>query len=298
MMASLGGTKLVLCFRTRCEGRSLLQVNPRIIVATVAVAVATFLFSLVAPPLLSLVPADTAYAQEGPSIAIEFDPHYMVRDNEELNFTLTFSGLTGLSGLTYDVNVVTFGEPDVPECEEGAGVGDPMDVGTFTGDTATATGTIPAACPPYKYALIVKLYDDSGEELVTAASPFKIAEFKQLELPAGNRPTTPAGLWSEELADYTLRFHVVDSASNKVYMYDLANLENGYRADSVTFAGTYNLPGTDNPWGISANASTTWVTNDGSGSSDLVFAYSNADRSVRVSAEEFTLDSANSAPEE
>ena len=57
--------------------------------------------------MLSLVPTDTAYAQEGPSIEIEFSPHYMVRDNEELDFTLTFSGMTGETGLTYDVNVAT-----------------------------------------------------------------------------------------------------------------------------------------------------------------------------------------------
>ena len=116
MMASLGGTKLVLCFRTRCERRSLVQVNPRVIAATIAVAIATPLFSLLAAPLLTLAPSGTAHAQEGPSIEIEFDPAGTVVLGTEIAFTLTFSGLSGYtseSGLKYGVNVVGSGNPDV-----------------------------------------------------------------------------------------------------------------------------------------------------------------------------------------
>ena len=281
-----------------------MHVNLRVIIATIAVAVATSSLSLLAPPLLSLVPTDTAYAQEGPSIEIEFSPHYMVRDNEELNFTITFSGISGLTSLTYDVSVATFGKPNVSVCEDtGVGIGNNMALGAFTGDTATATGTIPAKCPPYRYALVVKLYDSSGEkpdELVTAASAFKVAEFKELELPAGNRPTTPAGIWSEELSDYTLRFHVVDSSNSKVYVYHLPDGEGGSRGDSLTFVETYNLPGTTNPWGIGSpfgsTSSTTWVTNDGAGSGDKVFAYSRANSVQRDSGLDFTLASTNTAP--
>ena len=274
-----------------------MHMNLRVIAATIAVAAATFLFSLVAPPLLSLVPSDTAHAQEGPSIEIEFNPGFVVRDNEELNFTLTFSGISGMTGLTYDATVARIGEPNAEECE-GAGTGNDMALGSISGDTATATGTIPATCPPYfSYALIVKLFDSSDDELITVASPFKVSPFMKLVLPGDDKPTSPAGLWSEEFGDYSVvRFHVVDSASNKVYMYDLGTEEHGFRKDYVTFEGTYDLAGTDSPWGITSNAATTWVTNDGSATTDEVFAYSNANRSDRITDDEFTLDSSNSAP--
>ncbi len=274
-----------------------MHMNLRVIAATIAVAAATFLFSLVAPPLLSLVPSDTAHAQEGPSIEIEFNPGFVVRDNEELNFTLTFSGISGMTGLTYDATVARIGEPNAEECE-GAGTGNDMALGSISGDTATATGTIPATCPPYfSYALIVKLFDSSDDELITVASPFKVSPFMKLVLPEDNKPTSPAGLWSEEFGDYSVvRFHVVDSASNKVYMYDLGTEEHGFRKDYVTFEGTYDLAGTDSPWGITSNAATTWVTNDGSATTDEVFAYSNANRSDRITDDEFTLDSSNTAP--
>ena len=273
-----------------------MRVNLRALIATITVLVVTPLFGLFVAPLLTLVPIGTVHAQVGPSIEIEFDPHHTVRDNEELNFTITFSGISGLSGLRYDVNVATFGKPDVTVCE-GTGTGDDLAIGTFSGDTTTATGTIPATCPPYQYALIVKLHDRNGDELVTAASAFKVSEFKAMVLP-GNQPAKPAGLWTEDLSDFTLRFHVVDSATNKVYVYDLPDLENGFRADSLTFVETYNLAGTNNPWGIASNATTTWVANDGSGSDDRVLAYSNADSGerVRVSADDFTLAPANTTP--
>ena len=274
-----------------------MRVNPRALIATITVLVVTPLFGLFVAPLLTLVPNGTAHAQEGPSIDIEFDPHHTVRDNEELNFTLTFSGLSSYSDLTYDVSVATFGEPDVLACK-GEGVENGLPIGTISGGTATATGTIPAACPPRRYALIATLYDSSGEkpeELVTAASAFKVSEFKAMVLP-GNQPDKPAGLWTEELSDFTLRFHVVDSATNKVYVYDLPDLENGPRADSLTFVTTYNLPATNNPWGISSNATTTWVTNDSSGSLEEVLAYSRANPGERDSDEDFTLAATNTAP--
>ena len=274
-----------------------MRVNPRALIATITVLVVTPLFGLFVAPLLTLVPNGTAHAQEGPSIDIEFDPHHTVRDNEELNFTLTFSGLSSYSDLTYDVSVATFGEPDVLACK-GEGVENGLPIGTISGGTATATGTIPAACPPRRYALIATLYDSSGEkpeELVTAASAFKVSEFKAMVLP-GDQPDKPAGLWTEDLSDFTLRFHVVDSATNKVYVYDLPDLENGFRADSLTFVETYNLAGTNNPWGISSNATTTWVTNDSSGSLEEVLAYSRANPGERDSDEDFTLAATNTAP--
>ena len=271
-----------------------MRVNLRALIATITVLVVTPLFGLFVAPLLTHVPIGTAHAQEGPSIEIEFDPHHTVRDNEELNFTITFSGISGLSGLRYDVNVATFGKPDVTVCE-GTGTGDDLAIGTFSGDTTTATGTIPATCPPYQYALIVKLHDSNGDELVTAASAFKVSEFKAMVLP-GSQPDKPAGLWTEQLSDFTLRFHVVDSATSTVYVYDLPNLENGPRADSLTFVTTYNLPATTNPWGIGSNATTTWVTTDSSDSGHEVFAYSRANPGERDSGEDATLAATNIAP--
>ena len=108
--------------------------------------------------MLSLVPTDTAYAQEGPSIDIEFSPHYMVRDNEELNFTLTFSGLTGHSDLTYEVNVATFGEPDVPECE-GTGTGEGMTLGFFFRRHSDRDRNDPGCLPSTSYVC-------SGREII------------------------------------------------------------------------------------------------------------------------------------
>ena len=273
-----------------------MHVSVRATATAVAVAVFTFLFGLVAAPLLSLAPTGAAYAQEGPKIEIEFDPHYLIRDNEALDFTLTFSGISGQTGLTYDVNVATLGEPEVSVCEDAdAGVKDGIELGVFTGDTATATGTIPAACPAQKYALVVKLRNNGGDELVTVARPFKISPFMKLVLPGDDKPTSPAGLWAEETNDGSgIRFHVVDSGSNRVYMYDLGELDGNFTTDRVTFVDSYDLDGPDNPWGITSDSDTTWVSNDGS--TDEVFAYSNADRSQRVNDDEFTLDAANSAP--
>ena len=142
----------------------------------------------------------------------------------------------------------------------------------------------------------MKLFDSSDDELITVASPFTISPFMKLVLPGDIKPTSPAGLSSEDLEDHTLRFHVVDSATSKVYVYDLRNTDNGFRADSLDFVETYVLPGASNPWGITSDSSTTWVTNDESGSGAEVLAYSNADRNARVNDDEFTLAPANSAP--
>ena len=48
--------------------------NPRALIATIVVLVVTPIFGLFVAPLLTLAPSGTAYAQEGPSIEIEFDP--------------------------------------------------------------------------------------------------------------------------------------------------------------------------------------------------------------------------------
>ena len=126
-----------------------MRVNPRALIATITVLVVTPLFGLFVAPLLTLVPNGTAHAQEGPSIDIEFDPHHTVRDNEELNFTITFSGISSYSGLTYDVNVATFGEARCHLPVRATGTERrTWRLARFSGDTTTATGTIPATCPP------------------------------------------------------------------------------------------------------------------------------------------------------
>ncbi len=284
-----------------------MTVNLRAIVATVTVLVATSIFSLFAAPLLSLIPTDTAYAQgqdEGPSIDIDFDPGHTIRQGEELNFTLTFSGLDNYIGSTtlkYDAKVTYAGEPDIPDCE-GAGAGSGLSLGAISAATTTATGTIPTTCPHDRYVLVVTLFHGEGEdrvELTRTASAFRVLEYKVWDLP-GSQPSSPAGLWAEKYVTTVdgvereiTRFHVVDSGTSQVYVYDLADRPD---EESLTFVETNSVTGTTNPWGIAANASTTWVANDGSGSTDEILAYSNSDRTQRVSADEFTLDSANSAP--
>ena len=103
-----------------------MHVNPRVFAATIAVAVATFLFSMVALPL---VPIDSAHAQERPSTVIEFDPSHKTRMGEELNPTLILSGLSAYNrqtDLAHDVYVITCGYSDALECDStGTGDGGP-----------------------------------------------------------------------------------------------------------------------------------------------------------------------------
>jgi len=231
-------------------------------------------------------------------IDINFDPGHTIREGEELDFTLNFSGLpSGATDLTYDVEVVSIGLTDIPLCE-GTGAGDDLALDSYAGTTTAKTGTIPNTCPHREYILVVTL-KDGDEDLTRTASAFRVQEYMEWYLP-GSQPSSPAGLWGEQYVSTVdgierevTRFHVVDSDTSQVYVYDLADRSNG---ESLTFVETYSLTGPTNPWGIAANASTTWVTNDGSGSTDEVFAYSNSDRSQRVSTDEFTLDQSNSAP--
>ena len=307
MMASLGGTKLVLCFRTRCERRSLVQVNPRVIAATIAVAIATPLFSLLAAPLLTLVPNGTAHAQEGPSIEIEFDPAGTVPEGTDIDFRLNFSGLSG-SNLKYGLNVVGIGNPNGARCESGVAFDDKVSVGTVSSGNATTTGTIPGTCPAGLSILVASLYDSDGDEIISTAKGFTITAVQSLSIrnattTDGNPPPTftPAGLWGERVAppgrSGHSRFHVVDSVAKAVHVYDhgVYNTEQipGDERTFLTYVKTYHLASTTNPWGIVVEG-TTWVSDDHSGSDDKVFAYTRSDE--RVSNEEFELAEDNTAP--
>ena len=282
-----------------------MTVNLRPLLATVTVLVATSLFALFVAPLLSLVPTDTAHAQEqqqqrigSSTIDIAFDPGHTIRKGEELNFTLTFGGLpSGATDLTYDVDVIASNRPDIPLCE-GTGAGPDLKLGSYTGTTSTATGTIPATCPPRQYVLVVTLKDGSGKD-IRAASGFRVQEFREWDLP-GTQPTSPAGLWGESIDEvvngkqhiYNL-LHVVDSETGTVYVYRVGRVIDGNIDDTFTFVKTYQLSGTNVPWGIASSESTTWVTNDGS---DAVTAYSKADPPEQISADEFSLSATNTAP--
>ena len=306
-MASLGGTKLVLCFRTRCERRSLVQVNPRVIAATIAVAIATPLFSLLAAPLLTLVPNGTAHAQEGPSIEIEFDPAGTVPEGTDIDFRLNFSGLSG-SNLKYGLNVVGIGNPNGARCESGVAFDDKVSVGTVSSGNATTTGTIPGTCPAGLSILVASLYDSDGDEIISTAKGFTITAVQSLSIrnattTDGNPPPTftPAGLWGERVAppgrSGHSRFHVVDSVAKAVHVYDhgVYNTKQipGDERTFLTYVKTYDLASTTNPWGIVVEG-TTWVSDDHSGSDDKVFAYTRSDE--RVSNEEFELAEDNTAP--
>ena len=67
------------------------------------------------------------------------------------------------------------------------------------------------------------------------------------------------------------RFHVVDNASQKVFVYHLPAYDDQYtpedERDSLTFVETYDLASTTAPWGIvsSKMAGITWVSDDHSG---------------------------------
>ena len=277
-----------------------MPVNPRLLIATISVLVFTLLFALFVAPLLTLVPTGTAHAQEQTrgKISIDFNPSFKVFQGDELNFTLTFSGLDEYidqQGLTYDVSVIRTSRTSVTECE-GNGTGDGISMGTISSATTTRTGTISGTCRYGAYALVATLYDGEGEEVVTTARAFKVDAYRAWKLSGSDMPTSPSGLWAVRDDDYELRFHVVDSATNKVYVYSLAATYSKSGPGTTTLEETYTLTGASNPWGLSANASTTWVADDGSGSTDNVYAYSNADRGVRVSDDEFTLVSENSSP--
>ena len=287
--------------------------NPRALIATIVVLVVTPIFGLFVAPLLTLAPSGTAYAQEGPSIEIEFDPEGTVVATTSIDFTLTFSDLTGYdtnSGLKYRVNVVGSGNPSVTDCESGNAFSDTVGIGTISSGTATAAGTIPDTCLPGHHILVASLYDNNGDEIISTAKGFVVSSVKSLVLPPGNgnKPAKPAGLWGERV-QHTLspsgiagtRFHVVDSASSTVYVYDLPAYDDPSTStrdvvdtEVLLFVNTYAPASTTNPWGIVVEGPATWVSDDLSGSVDKVFAYTRSGE--RISNEEFGLYSANSAP--
>ena len=269
-----------------------MRVNPRALIATITVLVVTPIFGLFVAPLLTLAPSGTAYAQEGPSIEIEFDPEGTVVLGTEIAFTLTFSDLTGYtsdSGLKYGVNVVGSGNPDVQVCEEddynlNDGSTKKTALGSFSGDTAEVTGTIPDTCSTGHHILVASLYDSNGDEIISTAKGFVVSSVESLELPSGHRPNSPAGLWGESV-NHTIspdrtagkRFHVVDSASSTVYAYDLPAYDErgtGYDdTERLLFVKKYNLASTTNPWGIVVNGGTTWVSHEGSGTENGLLEY-------------------------
>ena len=266
-----------------------MHVNPRVIVATIAVAVATFLFSLVVAPLLSLVPVGTAYAQEGPSIEIAFSPEGTVVASTTIGFTLTFRGLTATSGLQWRGNVVGGSDPDRTACEGSVAFDDMASIGTITDGTASTTGTIKDTCPAGLSILVASLYDSDGVEIISTAKGFVVTAVKKLSLRnAITRngvdlltPNSVAGLWGERIAKRTrpngnssgtTDLHVVDSASSTVYVYELPvydYIDTDYDdRNRLIFRKIYELASTTRPWGIVASQERgiMWVSDDRSDS--------------------------------
>ena len=298
-----------------------MPVNPRVIVATIAVLVVTPLFAVFVAPLLTLVPNGTAYAQEedGPSIEITFNPEGTVIVGTEIEFTLTFSNLTDYntdSRLKYGVNVVGNRNPDVTKCESGGAFAEKLSIGTISGGTATTTGTIASACPAGLSILTASLFDSNDAEIISTAKGFTVTSVKELDISNATTtngspppvPTTPAGLWGEGVnrsyddgsgSAGVTRFHVVDSSTKKVFVYDLPAYDRTTtpdrdERDQLIYVETYDLASTTNPWGIVVEGPATWVSDDHSGSDDKVFAYTRSGE--RVSNEEFDLDNANTEP--
>ena len=277
-----------------------MPVNPRVIAATIAVAVATSLFGLFVAPLLSIPTHSTAYAQTGPSIAIEFSPSGSVPKGHPITVTMTFSGLSSISNgsLTYSAGVVGKGDPDVTDCK-GSGFGDDITLSGVSEGTATTTGTIPDTCPVDEYILVVSLSKNDDVQ-ASAAKGFTIAERIVLDIPVST--TTPVGLWAVN-AGATKRFLIPNAADNKVYAYDVALIDNDPYDEEVptktlthSTSATFDIASTTAPWGIvSGNRDrTVWVSNGGSGANDKVFAYTKA--GVRQTGKEFDLASDNTDP--
>ena len=305
-----------------------MHVNPRVIVATIAVAVATFLFSLLAAPLLSLVPVGTAYAQEGPSIEITFDPEGTVVSGTEIGFTVTFSGLTATSVLQWRANVVGGGDPDRTACEGDGAFNDNMEsIGTISGGTATTTGTIASTCPAGLSILVVSLYDSDGVEsveIISTAKGFVVTAVKKLSLRnAITRngvdlltPNSVAGLWGERIAKRTrpdgnaygtTDLHVVDSASSTVYVYELPvynydDTKDYDDRDHLIFRKKYQLASTTSPWGIVASQKRgimeiMWVSDDrsASGTASKIIEYRKSGDQLTVNRE-ISLNASSTSP--
>ncbi len=251
--------------------------NPRVIAATIAVAVATFLFSLVAPPLLSLAPSGAAFAQEGPKIEVELDPVGMVVQGTEIEFTLTFSNVTA-TGTSYQVKVLRGGNHDVTDCP-GEGAFSQMTEITPDNGSATTTGTISTSCPAGRSFLIASLYDSDDNEITSTAMGFLISGIQSWNLnnasttPYGvDLPTlgSPAGMWAAG-ANYNgggngvTRFYIVDSTNRKIHVYDLEGNTFTFSPDnddgitSLAYKESYDIASTTNPWGIVLEKGKLWV---------------------------------------
>ena len=157
-----------------------MPLNPRVIIATAAVAAVTSIFSLVAAPLLELFPENTAYAQEGPRIKIELDPAGAVVRGNPIEFTLNFTRVTA-TGTTYKVKVLRAGGQDVTGCSGGSAFEQMTDITAING-SATATGTISGHCPAGQGTLVATLYDGNDDEIVSTAIGFTISDYLKLPL--------------------------------------------------------------------------------------------------------------------
>ena len=296
-----------------------MRANPRALIATIVVLVVTPIFGLFVAPLLTLAPSGTAYAQEGPSIEIEFDPAGTVVLGTEIAFTLTFSGLSGYtseSGLKYGVNVVGSGNPDVQVCEAddynlNDGSTKKTALGSFSGDTAEVTGTVPDTCSTGHHILVASLYDSDDDEIISTARGFVVSSIQSFELPesdTGDRPNSPAGMWGEYVrhtvststSNAGIRFHVVDSASSTAYAYDLPAYDDQTSTSTdeskhLIFAKKYDLASTTNPWGIVVNGDTTWVSHEGSGTEDGILEYRKQSGQL-VLDKTFNLNASSTSP--
>ena len=297
-----------------------MPVKPRALIATIAVAVAISLFSLVAAPLLSLVPADAAYAQEGPSVEITFDPEGTVVSGTEIGFTVTFSGLTATSGLQWRANVVGGGDPDRTACEGSVAFDDMASIGTITDGTASTTGTIKDTCPAGLSILVASLHDSDGVEIISTAKGFVVTAVKKLSLRnAITRndvdlltPNSVAGLWGEMIAKRTrpddnaygtTDLHVVDSASSTVYVYELPvydYIDTDYDdRNRLIFRKIYHLAATTRPWGIVASQKRgiMWVSDDrsASGTASKIIEYRKSGDQLTVNRE-ISLTASSTSP--
>ena len=261
-----------------------MPVNPRAFFATIAVLVVTPLFGLFVAPLISLVPGGTAHAQtqSKPAIEIAFDPEGAVATGTAVTVTITFSGLNYIDseGLIYKAEVVGADLPKEHTCN-GTGLAADISLNAGSDDLVTRIGTISSTCPEGEFILVVSL-SRADEVLASAAKGLVVAPRIAMDLPEGIG--SPRGLWATHEGSGK-RFLIPDNSGKKVYAYNLPAYDDTFNTPNIDESSTLTHAtsssfelhsATSSPWGIITAGQTVWVSNNGSGAEDKVFAYTRA----------------------
>ena len=122
----------------------------------------------------------------------------------------------------------------------------------------------------------------ADEVLASAAKGLVVAPRIAMDLPEGIR--SPRGLWATHEGSGK-RFLIPDNSGKKVYAYNLPAYDDTFNTPNIDESSTlthatsssFDLhSATSSPWGIITAGQTVWVSNNGSGAEDKVFAYTRA----------------------